>query len=326
MFGIGSSIVNTFKDYSDFYHKVKGTVYIHSTNSGPIRKDHFFEFSSRLQTVDRKPILIKEDDFYLELFGKIEGDFRINPKNGVPHHFTYLPSSLFEGVKEGDTIQFYFDDRLIELCCRQKTHSHPAGASWTFEDFMESVRAEVRNSHIQCLWKEDIKGEPSFISWVQLNSHEGKGRDFQFYQEDQKLNGAYQQLQGIKSNKHDILFYFHSKYGVDISEIDLVESRGVNGLRQLWVLIPHRPEKNKIPEPEDASESIRYFEGDIETFNKQTFDPQKGHRVLCYSYGQHAVATINEDINIVNISFNQQGWLQLSMQSQPKPSLYTLKV
>ena len=97
-------ILGGFRDY--FNNSVKGTVYINSTRSGPIRKDQFFDFSRRLQTVDRKPILVKEDDIYLELAGKIEGDFRVRSKNGLPLQYTYLPSSLFEGVKEGDTIKF----------------------------------------------------------------------------------------------------------------------------------------------------------------------------------------------------------------------------
>lgn len=90
-----------------FKANVLGIVYIDCLSSGPIRHDRRFGFSQRLQTEDRQPMIIADDDIYLRLDGVIKdlhGDKEIHflDKNGHPTSGVYFPASLFNGVKEGE--------------------------------------------------------------------------------------------------------------------------------------------------------------------------------------------------------------------------------
>ncbi len=303
---------------------IKGTVYIHSSTSGPIRRDRYFNFAERLQTEEGEPFVIEEEDIYLEVEGKfksLKANTLYQDANGLPMTRIYLPASLFEGVNEGETVRFIYDGRLVELTCKQAKHPHPEYNKLPFQDFLEYVRRYTRFNQTQALWNEDLEGEPQFMgqpigqTLVPLNGNsDDEEFDLQFYEEDQKAHGPYQQLEVVNYNGDTVVFRIHRDFGIDISEIALVESKGINGLHQLWILIPHKPKKNKFPK--GTNQVISNVGNRTETLYKESFDPQNGDRMTFYRYGQYfklPVSNSLEDCEI-ELNYDESGWLTLHFE------------
>ncbi len=317
---------------------IKGTVYIHSLVSGPIRNDHMYEFSKRLKTEGGQPIEIREDDLYIELCGDFEKTFFLSPdlscfrpSDKSTMTYIYLPACLFADVKEGDAVRFLLDDKLVELSCRQGTHPLPEAATMTFQDALSQVKSCVRIDKPQALWLQDIAEEPKFLgelvgrNLVKINGADSEIASFQFYEEDQKNHGAYQKLQVLDEVRNDCVFnlrlpgeqsadsrMYVKLDPVPLEEIDLFESKGFNGLRRLWILIPHKPEANQFPENASSMTiDARDTRGSMR-FTKETFNPQKGHRATLYKHGQHFTCIVSENAD-VKLFYNQSNLLQLSV-------------
>lgn len=216
---------------------------------------------------------------------------------------------------------------LIEFVCRQKAQPQQ---TLTFEETLQSVRDIVRINHFQAFWKEDVEGEPMFMDVFVGRSllhrtlaEETKTTipDLQFYEEDQRLHGAYQKLQTMTMiQDNTLIFNLHSDLVTDRSYIRLIESFGFNDLYQIWVLIPHKPEKNQFSSGLGFSEksgrpphsvTCDYGNGEKKTFYAHTFNPQRGDRLALYSYGQWAMVSLSKPGN-PELFFNQSGYLQLN--------------
>jgi hypothetical protein len=318
----------------------KGTIYIKSTFSSPIRQDAAFEFGKRLKNEQGEPIQINREDIYLELYGQFEKGKELmgKDKNGLPLSSIYLPSCLFKNVKEGGTIRFYDNDNLIELTCQQSTHPVSKEKSLNFEETLKSVLELVKysltrfkgalNNHSPFLFAEDRKSEALFhdivigsLLKVEKGNQSVKDiKDFAFFHDDEKKHGPYQKIGVTFANEQCVMFNLHQSR-VSLSEIYLIESTDVYDIRYFWIMIPHKPEKNQYPENTLTLTCItkngeQEFEGmfdsnETESFNKTQFNPAKGDRLAIYSHGQFACVPSRSPLEKVQLFFDRQGFLQL---------------
>lgn len=336
---------------------VRGTVYIHSLTSGPIRYDQMFGFSQRLCHENGSPIAIAQDDYYLELSGTIcetgiifEPEFKFLAKDGSSLSNTYLPASLFKNVKEGGSIRFIFDGKLVELTCCQATHLLPSATSSTFEEMLADVESLLLSKQTHSLFVQDLQetgteivkksggitladfrkssppkitdSQPRFMGQLLGQKHVKLDPlhqnnplpidDFKVYEEDQK-EIPYKELEVLDVTRDRILFNLHHVKGVDISEIDLIESTGIGGVHQLWIIIPNKPEKNKFasicgkeftPDQLNIYPHNSKISGGIRVTNPK--------RVFTYFHGQYYMIKVNKEFSI-HLAFNEEGYLQLDL-------------
>lgn len=113
----------------------KANAYI-TTNwkdTGLIGSDQMYRFSENLKTLDKKPITLPSNAFYVPIETRsVNGDV-------VVHGSYYMPSTLFEGAKENDVIGYYLKNRKIELTLKQQLHPHENGRQ-NFETFFASLK------------------------------------------------------------------------------------------------------------------------------------------------------------------------------------------
>lgn len=302
----------------------RATVYIHTPKTGPIRNDCCYDFASRLKDVHGKPVPIRADDFYvkLEQVSVEKRRLEILDKSGLSTCYTYLPASLFTGVKEGEVVRFYLDEQLVELTCCQAAHPNPRAAETTFENYLDFVRGYCRYNRTQALWSEDIEGAPQFMDQLIGEDNykvDSKGNSikadigvFASFEQDQVENGPYQML---KATEYDTAFVFdiHTGHEIDLEEIELIESKGFNGLHQLWIVIPHQQisgfRSNQFPEG-TTTIVCGYGDDTKKTFTKDSYDPKKGDRMPLYPYGQYFLFKRMPSSSF-SLSYNARGWLEI---------------
>jgi hypothetical protein len=248
-----------------------------------------------------------------------KGSLRSCEKNGRPLCDIYLPSSLFEGCQEGETVRFFYDSQLIELTCQQAGYPLTGEASPTFEDTIRYAKAQVAYERAQALWQDDLGDKPRFMGELvgqslatidPSNESKIKIRDFQFYEGDQTKHGIYRPLKVIGHDENSLVFDITKDSSVAISEIVLIESKGFNGLHQLWILIPHKPELNKFPKGNILTQT---YGTHVQTLDENSFNPQLGHRMLQYRHGQYFMCKVR-DVDKAKLFYNGNGWLQLNLE------------
>jgi hypothetical protein len=83
-------------------------------------------------------------------------------------------------------------------------------------------------------------------------------------------------------------------------------------LHQVWILIPHQPEKNRLLKEQRL---ICQWKGHRQINFVGDFDPKKGDRLATYKHGQYFMLEMpnSEDKIIPRLSFNQDGYLQIEL-------------
>ena len=97
-------------------------------STGLIGEDKAYRFSEYLKTPDKRPISLSSNAFYVPI---ITQSVR---STGC----TYLPSILFEGAFENNIIQYYNNDRKIELTLKQRLNWDDGVLFGTRFDALES--------------------------------------------------------------------------------------------------------------------------------------------------------------------------------------------
>lgn len=303
---------------------IKGTVHIHSIDTGPIREDQTFQFRNRIKNAKGEPIFIAPDDFYIHVDGNFtKGNTRYLCKdpNGIPYRNIYLPSSLFK-FKEGNKIQFYYDDQLVELICDQN-----------FEAGLNYLQGKIQKEHIQCMWSKDtppkfkFKEEfyESIVSCKKASGEPLEWADFSFAKKDEEKNGSYKPFEPVAIHPSQGIetFDVYTSYVIPSDDIDpsemydyvypseifLVETQGYNGQHQLWIIIPHVPETNQIPK-NAYTVKCGYSDGHIKEWTPYLFKPQNGDRLSTYHHGRYLLRNI-PDGKTYECGFNSSGWFQL---------------
>ncbi len=139
--------------------KIEGVLYVESDRSGCINLDNTFKFSERIKTVDGRPLKVAPSDVYIPCQGyfKQTPHFPLNKDaDGHSYTFIYLPSSLFENVKEGEFLKFYYDDMLVEIKCQQHCHPMSKARQVNFEEAVQDVKNCVKREGKDILFTEDL--------------------------------------------------------------------------------------------------------------------------------------------------------------------------
>lgn len=322
---------------------IKAEIYIASCSAFPIRLDRRFCFAQRIKNLDGSSVKIEETDYYIEIKGKFEGNGHQQLLDLIAEQVfsleIYLPSSLLTNVKEGETIRFLYGDRLVELCCQQK--NNPILGKLTFEEALQAIKEISLRGHLEAQFDEDIPPELLFknhiighsLTKIDASGVNSKIENLDIYRNDEKMNGRYQEL-GIywtyRSQKGNTICLVFNLFGIQLSEVDLILSKGINNLQQLWIFIPHRPEQNQFPENADVlhvnwgkeneknycrpvfDPEMIFWQPEYRHLQYrivEVFDPQKGHRLGWYKYGCYYMHPLKGN-ETFKISINQN-WLQL---------------
>lgn len=309
-----------------------GEVYLKTERTSPIGCDGLFEFGKRLRNEEKEPIEVHPEDIYLELEGSFIHKIFFSEASGSTSYTLLLPSSLFEGAREGDTVCFYFDEFPCALMCSQYLHPHAKGSAWKFEEYLEVAKKMVRANHIQPKYPEDQEQIPKFMGQVvgssnfQIDLSDGSKTEisgFEFFEEDQRENGEYKSL---LASRHDgpignhplivcdtrLFFYMFEGFNVQLSDINVIESKGFNGLHQVWIMIPHKIEKNRLEY--DADVGTFSDENGERTLYRNNFHP-KETRFPFYHYGLYFMFNLAFELKSLQLFYNANRWLQLEVET-----------
>lgn len=305
---------------------LKGRVYIHTLQSGPIRNDQKFGYNSRIKDEKGNAIEFSPEDIYVEIEGSFsKGDPAILRKDaeGISTSQIYLPSSLFKEASEGSVIHFYFDDQLIELTCCQSEHR----SNQRIEEILEYLQNRMRFERSQGLWNCDIPDDQfkdeyygEIISCKQIDGQSRPWTDFTILKADEDQYGPYKhlliQVEYLTPQNERIWILNAHKDRIQPSEIVLAETRGFNGQHQLWIVTPHKPELNQFPENANHVEG-RSSDGCYFEFTRQLFNPKNGDRLPIYHHGTYCHLNLYEG-ETYECGFNSSGWLQLKFTKDRK--------
>ncbi len=304
-------------------------VYINTTQSGPIANDRQFKFGQRIKNIEGSPLQITAEDFYVEL-GFSGKKFSFLDAQGIPTSWLYLPSCLFKDKKEGDVVSFIYDNKKIELILNQNCQKQ--GVS--FDEALQQTRLSNKSHRNQCLWLADTDNFTFFhrellghqlTHWTLGNAEQCvvETKDLEFYKQDSDNFCTYCWLQGHhEKNGQENIFTFDvlsedllgRERGitshVEDADIHFMRFQGVNGLDDLWILIPHKNRENN-QWPSDTF-SISGLHGEMfdgpnaplrqvtytdsrGTITSRRFDPNSSDHLCWYRHGSYAKLPIPEN-------------------------------
>jgi len=76
------------------------------------------EIAKHMRTADGNPIELDSNTLFLQMGIIVEGSIGFGGR--IMCADRYLPSTIFEGKKDGDVIEYYWDNRLVKLTLSQK--------------------------------------------------------------------------------------------------------------------------------------------------------------------------------------------------------------
>lgn len=101
-----------------------------------VGKDGKFRFADHLKDLKGAPICPAPDDIYLCVGGIAYPHYQTFPRS-----LAVLPSTLFQGSREGDTVSFYYDQKLVRLTlCNSELNEKP------FEGQLKELQESAKKS------------------------------------------------------------------------------------------------------------------------------------------------------------------------------------
>lgn len=100
-------------------YRVKCHIDCNSRKTSCIGTDQTKRFMERLKTATGDPIVSAKDEFYVKV--NVMDSATTDDADQLKPDLSELPSNLFEGAREGETLKFYCDSQLVEMRLMQKS-------------------------------------------------------------------------------------------------------------------------------------------------------------------------------------------------------------
>lgn len=287
---------------------IKAQIYFTDTRSQYIHTQNSPSFKDSLGN----EIPIHPDEQFIQFEGDFACGRELYPK--LPYsNSLYFPSSLLKDVKEGDTKCFYIGNEYVEFTFTQKNHPNPLQQE-PLENFVQAIQS--------CAVKipeRDLFLAGSFFDQFAVGPHLQRYNcedhslspldSFDYFIEDQKTGGTYVRMEApdyLQTEDYStlVLNVCKTRDGIDLKNIHIILAQGATS--QIWILIPHKPEKNCVRQTATTGVNI-INNGTRSRIQPNEFDPKKGDRTPLYRHGVYFVMETAKDINEFRIEFIKRG-------------------
>jgi len=257
--------------------------------------DQRLSFGTTLKDKEGKPIVILPTDHYFEF------EITAAEKKDIIGRKLILPSPLFKGVKEGDTVQFYNNNTLCWVTCSQRQQA----GDFAFE---EAMKIALENTSAVAMDPSDLKGMLAYklvpiLSYAPLSHQSLEPKQWEL---DESYHGEYRDLMVYPSEHEEdeqvVKTHLARMPGQAVRYLlpENVKKKEIichvvsnHAGKFLLFVIPHKPELNKCSSP---SAQLRVFDNEVKEevdLPASEFDP-KNHRLPGYNHGRTGLAYVEE--------------------------------